>query len=115
MLLLERAYAQPTTLQALQQSLVRAVVADEHAGLTERRAGGQEAGGCFELMLGLPEVGDMVPWGDELAPEPERDVPSARCPAVKPASPEQLENLARLSRELRRRDLRIRRGPQPAK
>src|SRR5215475_11981414 len=100
MLLPERSYAQAATLQACQQPLVRGVVADEHARLTERRSRRQEAGGRVELALGLPEVRDVVPEGGELTAEPEREVPMPLLPAVESASSEQFENPALLRREI---------------
>src|SRR5262245_23943211 len=97
-------------LQACQEAVVRGVLADEHAGLTEGRACGQEAGDCLELTLGLPEVGDVVTQCGELTPKPEGDIPNARLRAVKPASTEELENLP-----WRGREMLIRGRPQPTK
>src|SRR5262245_51021874 len=98
MLFHERAYAHTATLQACQQPVVRRVVADEHARLTEGRASCQEAGDCVELALGLPEVRDVVAECGELASEPERDVPIPLLAAVKSATSEQFENPALLRR-----------------
>src|SRR5262245_51610376 len=100
MLLHERVDAQAATLQACQQPLVRGVVADEHARLTEGRAGRQEAGGVVELVLRLPEVRDVVPQCGALTAEPERDIPISLLPAVKPASAEQFENPPLLRRQI---------------
>src|SRR5262249_29888973 len=99
-LLHERADAQAATLQACQQPLVGGVVADEHARLTERRAGRQEAGGCVELALGLPEVRDVSAPCGKLAPAPEGSVPTPLLPTVKSAGSKQSENPTLLRREI---------------
>src|SRR5262249_12076895 len=100
MLVHERVQVQAETLETCQQPLVRGIGADEHTRLTERHTRCQQAGRCVELPLELPEVADVVAQCGELAPEPERDVPRGRCPTVKSASSEQLENPCLLRREI---------------
>jgi hypothetical protein len=82
---------EPTALEAGQEAPVCRVVAKEHADLVALHSRREKACGRIKLVLGLPEVADVVTRRREFAGHAEGNTALARLSIVKAPGPEEVE------------------------